>query len=215
METSTEASVLEKVDATFKIEQGGTWEEWEVLEFRIKEVLGAPYFGDVVIASKSRPADFSKWAGKSCVLVLTRGKDQKRLFKGLAMGADRLEAGEGYRVARVELGAALLALLDGERTRVFENRTVPEIIEEVLKEGLQQHDRKVRMSLGRLFEPRESCVQWRESDMSFVQRLMAEEGIACFFDQGEHETNDKETVVVVDSNHAYVEVETMGGSEVA
>ena len=215
MATNTEVPILEKVDATFKIEQDGTWEEWEVLEFRIKEVLGAPYFGDVEIARKTQQADFSKWFGKSCVLVLARGEDQKRLFKGLAFGVYRQEAGEGYMVARVELGAALLALLDGERTRVFENRTAPEIIEEVLKEGLQQHDRKVRMSLSRSFDLRESCVQWRESDMSFVQRLMAEEGMGCFFDQGEHETNDKETVVVVDSNDAYVEVETMDGSRVA
>ncbi len=216
MSNDTEAPLLDKVEAIFKVENNGAgvWEEWEVLEFRIRESLTEPYFGFVEVARKVKEVDFSKWLGKSCVLVLTRGGGRRRLFKGLVFTVERLKGGEGFMTAQIEFGAALVALRDGIESRVFENQTAAEIIEEVLKEGLQDYHRKVRMSLRRPYARREYCAQWNESDMNFVLRLMVEEGISFHFDQGEHETRDKETVVVVDSNDAYVEIETMKWLEV-
>src|SRR5262249_54389262 len=45
------------------------------------------------------------------------------------------------------------------------------------------------------YAPREYCVQYRESDLAFISRLMEEEGIYYFF---EH-TEDKDTLVLADA----------------
>ncbi len=202
--------VLEKVEASFRVEMGGAWEEWEVAEFRVNESISEPYYGVVEISRKSRDEDYAKWLGRSCFLELRRGYDRRRYFKGLVFRVECLEAEDGYDVALVEFGAALAALAQGEDSQIFENRTAPEVIDEVLKEGLERFGRKARLSLSRTYARREYCVQWKESDLNFVRRLMADEGLGFYFDQGADAKGDKETLVIVDNNDAYPEIETMG-----
>ena len=69
--------------------------------------------------------------------------------------------------------------------RIFQNKTAPEIIEDVFRRnGFSQFD----LRLYGEFPKREYCVQYRESDFTFVSRLMEEEGVYYFFahEQGKH-----------------------------
>ncbi|MGH7468671.1 MAG: type VI secretion system Vgr family protein [Longimicrobiales bacterium] len=77
--------------------------------------------------------------------------------------------------------------------KVFQNKSVLEILEDVFK-GLGYNDYDIRC-LG-TYAKREYCVQYRESHLNFVSRLMEEEGIFYFF---KHEAN-KHTLVVTDAN---------------
>ena len=52
------------------------------------------------------------------------------------------------------------------------------------------------------YQPREYCVQYRESDFNFICRLMEEEGISYFF---EH-TDDSHVLVMADAASAYVPI---------
>ena len=52
--------------------------------------------------------------------------------------------------------------------RIFQNMTVPDIITKIFKD-LGFTDFKNRL---RTFEPRDYCVQYRETDFNFVSRLM-------------------------------------------
>jgi type VI secretion system secreted protein VgrG len=67
-----------------------------------------------------------------------------------------------------------LALLCHRRDqRVFRNRTVPEIVAEVLAGcGITS-----RPLLFREYRRRGYCVEWRESDLDFIHRLLEDEGI--------------------------------------
>ena len=56
-----------------------------------------------------------------------------------------------------------------------------------------------RFQLSGTYEPREYCVQYRETDFDFVARLLEEEGIFFFF---EHE-DGKHTLVLADSPRAH------------
>lgn len=78
--------------------------------------------------------------------------------------------------------------------RIFQQKTVPQIVEEVLTEHGVQYKLKVRGQ----HPAREYCVQYRESDLDFISRLMEEEGIFYFFDHGA----DQETLVIADANSA-------------
>ncbi len=101
------------------------------------------------------------------------------------------------------------ALHHGKDSRIFENATAPQIIEEVVKETLEPFGRTLRLNLTRPYAKREICTQYKESDWNFIQRLMADEGIFFYFEQGEKES-DTETVVLVDSNDSCPFIETMG-----
>jgi len=202
---------LEKVSAVFKTEKDGGWEEWEVLEMRVQDPLGYPYFGRLEILATTRNFDFDCLLGRSCALVLTRGK-RKQCYKGLVIrvrGAENFHFGS---VARVDFAPALWSLFQGTNIRVFENRTAPQIVEEVVREALPTVGRKIRLNLGDTYEPLESRTQLKEPDWDFIERLMADEGMFLYIDQGEAEA-DKETVVLVDSNDALPEVETEEGEE--
>src|ERR1700675_331982 len=80
--------------------------------------------------------------------------------------------------------------------KIFQNMTIPDIIQKVFKDrGF--HDFK--NSLTGSYEPREYCVQYRETDFNFVSRLMEQYGIFYFF---EHQQN-KHTLVLADSSSVF------------
>ncbi|MCG8624866.1 MAG: type VI secretion system tip protein VgrG, partial [Proteobacteria bacterium] len=80
--------------------------------------------------------------------------------------------------------------------RIFQNQTVPDIIENVFRD-LGCTDFK--NSLSSTYAAREYCVQYQESTFDFVSRLMQDEGIFYFF---EHE-DGKHTLVLADDADAH------------
>jgi type VI secretion system secreted protein VgrG len=79
--------------------------------------------------------------------------------------------------------------------RIFQNKTAPQIIQEIFTEGNFQ-DFSLRLFVD--YPQYEYCVQYRETDFAFISRLMEQEGIFYFF---EHE-NGKHTLVLTDSPNA-------------
>jgi type VI secretion system secreted protein VgrG len=76
--------------------------------------------------------------------------------------------------------------------RIFQNMTVPDIIVKIFKDlGFSDYKNLLEGN----FEPRDYCVQYRETDFNFVSRLMEQYGIFYFF---EH-TKDKHTLVLANS----------------
>jgi type VI secretion system secreted protein VgrG len=129
----------------------------------------------------------------------------------LPHGATRYFAGHvtrfsftGYRGElaqyRVELRPWFWFLTRAVNNRIFQNKTVPEIIQEVCAEhGFTDIDDRLTAA----YKPREFCVQYRETDFDFLSRLMEDEGIYYYFshEAGKHE------LVLADSVSAH---ETFG-----
>src|SRR5208282_303386 len=80
--------------------------------------------------------------------------------------------------------------------RIFQEKSVPDILEEVFK-GHGFNDYQLNLSASH--SQREYCVQYRETDFNFVSRLMEQEGIYYFFEHQE----DKHTMVLADSISAH------------
>ncbi|HEY3454337.1 MAG TPA: type VI secretion system tip protein VgrG [Bryobacteraceae bacterium] len=77
--------------------------------------------------------------------------------------------------------------------RIFQNKSVPDIVEQLLKEnGVTDF----RFATNGTYSPREYCVQYRETHLNFISRLLEEEGIFYYF---EYEEN-KHTVVFSDKS---------------
>ena len=86
------------------------------------------------------------------------------------------------------------------RSRIFQQKTVPEILEEVFDK------QDISMEVQGTFEPRDYCVQYRESDFDFASRLMEEEGIYYYFKH----TEDAHKMVIANTPQSHVAV---AGSE--
>lgn len=77
--------------------------------------------------------------------------------------------------------------------RIFQNKTVPEIIKEVFRfHGFTDFEE----ALSGEYRKWEYCVQYRETDFNFLSRLMEQEGIYYYF---KHENGGKHSLVLSDS----------------
>ncbi len=68
-----------------------------------------------------------------------------------------------------------------KRSRIFQGKTVPQIVKAVLEEAGVE----VKLSLNGSYEAREYCTQYRETDLAFISRLLEWEGIFYFFQHAE------------------------------
>ncbi|MCA3801341.1 type VI secretion system tip protein TssI/VgrG, partial [Burkholderia sp.] len=75
--------------------------------------------------------------------------------------------------------------------RIFQNKTVPEIVQEVLS----TYRFPIENHLAETYTPREYCVQYNETDAAFVSRLMEFEGIYYWFRHAE----DTHTLMLSDA----------------
>ncbi|MDE2366247.1 MAG: type VI secretion system tip protein VgrG [Betaproteobacteria bacterium] len=80
--------------------------------------------------------------------------------------------------------------------RVFQNQTTSDIVTGIFQaHGFNDFEVKLTGS----YSPREYCVQYGETDFSFVSRLLEEEGIFYFFTHAE----GRHTLVLADGNDAF------------
>src|SRR6266568_3862351 len=92
-------------------------------------------------------------------------------------GHDEISGRTTTYLARVEPWFALLRMKTD--FRIFQNKTVPEIITQIFSDaGMTDF----RNSLTGSYNPREYCVQYGETAFDFVSRLMENAGIFYFFE---------------------------------
>ena len=94
---------------------------------------------------------------------------------GSSPGSARATAAARRALYRAELVPAFWLLTKTTDRRIFQQKSVPDILRQVLA-GLD-----VSFEIQGTFEPRDYCVQYRETDFDFASRLMEEEGIFYFF----------------------------------
>lgn len=93
---------------------------------------------------------------------------------------------------------ALLGLTKG--SQIYLNQSVTEVVEQVLrKHGLEGPDFEFRLS--REYPSRELITQWRETDLEFIQRLLAEVGIYWRYEMDSRLEQD--VVIFQDSQQQY------------
>ncbi len=94
-----------------------------------------------------------------------------------------------------------IALLDYTKgNEIYLNQSVTEVVEQVLrKHGLEGPDFEFRLS--REYPSRELITQWRETDLEFIQRLLAEVGIYWRYEMDSRLEQD--VVIFQDSQEQY------------
>ncbi|VTN96463.1 VgrG protein [Klebsiella pneumoniae] len=94
-----------------------------------------------------------------------------------------------------------IALLDYTKgSEIYLNQSVTEVVEKVLrKHGLEGPDFEFRLS--REYPSRELITQWRETDLEFIQRLLAEVGIYWRYEMDS--LLEQDVVIFQDSQQQY------------
>jgi len=163
-----------------------------VAKFEATEAMSSLFSVDVVFGSDDKEISFSDAIGKPTALSMQLEKDDPRFIHGIVSRIRHLEDGQKFSFYRMTIVPKLWKLTHRHDTRIFQEKSVPDIIKAVLSGGGVSD---MKMSLSGSYSPREYCVQYRESDFAFVSRLMEEEGIFYFFEHAE----DKHTMVIGDA----------------
>jgi len=133
----------------------------------------------------------------TCTLIDSDGSP--RYFQGIIGRLSLGQVVKSTRIARVEIVPKLWYLTRRADYRIFQGKTVPQVIDDVLQAaGLKSGD-DYRLSLQGNYPAREYCVQYRETDFDFISRLMEHEGIFYVF---EH-SRDKHVMIIADRNGAF------------
>jgi type VI secretion system secreted protein VgrG len=126
------------------------------------------------------------------IRVLLSDGSSERYFNGFVSRFAQSGAGTTLTNYQMEVVPWLWFLTRSADCRIFQNETIPDIIQEVFKTAGYTD---FKSSLTATYQPLEYCVQYRETDFNFASRLMEQYGIFYYF---EHE-DGKHTLVLADS----------------
>ncbi|MCT8166894.1 MULTISPECIES: type VI secretion system Vgr family protein [unclassified Pseudomonas] len=153
--------------------------QFEVVSFSLTEAVSTPFKLILELISFEKDVDFSHLLDKPVLFTLWRADRPVRHVHGLVSSFTQGETGF-YRTryhAVIEPQLARAALRSN--WRIFQQKTVPQILEIMLKrQGILHHE------LFSSFDHhvREFCVQAGETDLAFFARLAAEEGFVYRFE---------------------------------
>jgi type VI secretion system secreted protein VgrG len=144
----------------------------------VTEELGHPFSIDADLFSTRADLPFDDVVGAPFALWLRREDGRVRWWHGVASAFDQVGEQGGLALYRVTVVPTLWRLSQRTDCRIFQHQSVPDIVREVLR---QHAVTPVESPLSGTYPTREFVVQYRESDLDFVLRLMEQEGIYPFF----------------------------------
>ncbi len=173
----------------------------------LASISGAEYISslfeyELELLSEDHGIDAKKIVGKSITAVVQ--DKMSRSFDGYVIRMSRgdvLDTGKDkhLRQYRMTIVPWLWFLSRRVNCRIFQEMTAVEVIEEIFKDHkvIAKFQKKLKTN----YKKREYCVQFNESDLEFVTRLLEEEGIAYYFqhEKGKHE------LLLVDQKNAYLD----------
>ena len=166
------------------------------------EMLGQPYRFELGLLSENPAIAPDDVIGQPLGISIKLSVGGERHFHGVVNEFAKAGTTRKYTRYSAVLRPALSQLEHTRECRVFNNATQDalSIVSDVLSQRTVVEAGTVK---DHAYRQREYCVQYRESDLNFVQRLLEEEGIYYFF---EHEETNH-TLVLADSIRAHKTVE--------
>ncbi|MCE8024173.1 type VI secretion system Vgr family protein [Billgrantia aerodenitrificans] len=165
-----------------------------VVDFIHREALSKPFELILNLASRHGDLDAAALLDREACLTIWQDGEPLRRVHGVISEFGRGDRGHRRTFYSLVLRPSLWRLSLRQNSRIFQQLSPLVIIETLCAErGL--HD--IAFAVTREPEVREFCVQYRESDLAFIERLAAEEGL-CYF----HEFSDSgHRLVFADAPH--------------
>lgn len=178
----------------------------DVLRYSAVESLSQPWRYDVVVTCSSadiacdalllKPASFTFQVPMSDG---TPALPLRTVF-GVVESFRRVSASNDETRYALTIVPRIALLNYTKGSEIYLNQSVTEVVEQVLrKHGLEGQDFEFRLS--REYPPRELITQWRETDLEFIRRLLAEVGIYWRYEMDSRLEQD--IVIFQDSQQQY------------
>ncbi|EPC0987911.1 type VI secretion system Vgr family protein [Enterobacter hormaechei] len=144
----------------------------DVLRFKGREALSEPFRWTIDFTTPQINIAPEEVLMKYATLRMHSGK----AVHGIITRLEWLSTTADQSHYRVELSSRLALLSRTRQCRIFQNQSLPEVVEQVLRQhGLEGPDFEFRLE--RSYPARELITQWRETDLQFIQRILSEVGI--------------------------------------
>ena len=163
----------------------------DVLAFKGEEALSEPFSYSIEFTSQTQDIAAEQVLGQAACFSL-HALPKKRIhftgdplptvvplrsLRGVITGLKRLSNSRDEAHYQVTLQPRLALLGRGRQTRIYQQQSVPEIVEGILRgrHGFRGED--FVFTLSREYPRRDQVMQYNESDLAFIARLLAEVGI--------------------------------------
>ncbi|MCR2747162.1 type VI secretion system Vgr family protein [Limnobacter parvus] len=166
---------------------------------RLHEALSENSTGTVYLESDSATLNADDFLGKNLCLAFETREQSKRYFDGVIVEMEQVSMATGGRCAyRLELKSWTWLLGKNQEFRVYQNKNIPAIVAEVIARHGHPSVRFIDRSIGakRVWE---YVVQYGESDLNFIRRILEQEGVYFYFENA----NNSHTLVLIDSSTAH------------
>lgn len=141
---------------------------------------------DVIVLSTSAHADLDALLGQPASLEISLADGSRARFAGEIDEVAMLGSDGGFARYRLRISPWAWRLGQVRNSRVWQDKTVMQIVDAVFAPYRPQARWRWSAETGRCLAhvpPRSYCCQYRESDLDFVRRLLAEEGLGWRFEQ--------------------------------
>ncbi|WP_058196192.1 type VI secretion system Vgr family protein [Xanthomonas translucens] len=172
------------------------------LRLQLTWALSEPFTADVTCLSQSPAIELKTLLGQRAGITI-RHHDGERKVNGVVTAVRQLGADGGLSSYRLRLQPALALLAYRRTCRIFQDVSVPDIVAQIVQEHSASNrpiaaSFRLNQQLRQTYAPRSYCTQFDEDDLSFMHRLLAEEGINYTFAFDDDQSAPMHTLVLFD-----------------
>ncbi|MGA7816370.1 MAG: type VI secretion system tip protein VgrG, partial [Caballeronia sp.] len=142
-----------------------------------REAMSEPFRFHLRMRSSNTGLDPQTIVGKSVTVTLQAPLGPSRFFNGIVLRFAQVGANAQGGFYSAELAPRLSLLALGSNRAIYQNQSALDIVEQLLSNA----GVAVELRVTGTYAVREYCVQYDESALQFISRLMEEEGIFYFF----------------------------------
>ncbi|HAI5090442.1 TPA: DUF2345 domain-containing protein [Escherichia coli] len=156
----------------------------DVLTFTGHEQLSSPFRYDIQFTSSDKAIAPESVLMQDGAFSLTAAPVQGmpvqtalRTLHGVITGFKHLSSSQDEARYEVRLEPRMALLTRSRQNAIYQNQTVPQIVEKILRERHQMRGQDFVFNLKSEYPAREQVMQYGEDDLTFVSRLLSEVGI--------------------------------------
>ncbi len=156
----------------------------DVLTFEGREQLSTPFRYDIQFTSTDKAIAPESVLMQDGAFSLTAPPVQGmpvqaplRTLYGVITGFKHLSSSQDEARYEVRLEPRMALLTRSRQNAIYQNQTVPQIVEKILRERHQMRGQDFVFNLKSEYPSREQVMQYGEDDLTFVSRLLSEVGI--------------------------------------
>ncbi|AST79334.1 TPA: type VI secretion system tip protein VgrG [Citrobacter farmeri] len=164
----------------------GTPSELDVLAFEGQEALSRPFSYRIEFTSTDHAISKEMMLMKAGSLTLQAPVEQGsgikiqqpvRVIQGVVSGFERLSTSKDETRYALTLQPRLALLDRSHQNAIYQDMSVPQIVEKILRERHGMRGQDFLFSLAKEYPRREQVMQYGENDLHFITRLLGEVGI--------------------------------------